>query len=121
MSHREKALNSFRKHGKLIQAASVGDIPTTPYIYAVVNGDNVLQIGKSSPGDSRLKKVFKGSIVAKHNKAFICGLYPSIVDSENEYYAIALTEDQDKAIIEMAVHRHMGITTMSRLQPLLMK
>jgi hypothetical protein len=111
MSHRERVLNSFRKHGKLIQVASVGDIPTTPYIYAVVNGYNVLQIGKSSPGDSRLKKVFKGSIVAKHNKAFICGLYPSIMDSVNEYYVIALTEDQDKAIIERAVHRDVGITT----------
>ena len=110
MSHRERVINSFRKYGKLIQVASVGDIPNTDYIYAVVNGDNVLQIGKSSPGDSRLKKVFKGSIVAKHNKAFICGLYPSIMDSFNEYYAIALTEDQDKAIIERAVHKDMNIS-----------
>lgn len=112
MSHREKVLNSFRKHGKLIEVASVGDIPNTDYVYTVINGDNVLQIGKSRPGNGgRLKKVFKGSIVAKHNKAFICGLYPSIVDSENEYYAIALTENQDNALIERAVHKDVGITT----------
>jgi hypothetical protein len=112
MSHREKTLNSLYKHGKVIQVIKLEDIPKTNYVYAVVNGDNVLQIGKSGHRNKgRLKRVFKGSIPAKHNKAFICGLYPSIVDSDNEYYAIALNEDQDKSKIEGDIHHDMGITT----------
>lgn len=112
MSHREKILNSLKKYGKVIRVITLDDIPKTEYIYTVVNGNNVLQIGQSSPGGGgRLKKVFKGSIVSKHNKAFICGLYPSIVDSDNEYYAIALIEGQDKSKIERDIHYEMGITT----------
>ena len=112
MSHREKTLNSLNKHGKVIQVITLEDIPKTNYVYAVVNGDNVLQIGESSPGGGgRLKRVFKGSTVAKHNKAFICGLYPFIVGSDNEYYAIALNENQDKSKIERDIHHDMGIKT----------
>lgn len=52
-------------------------------IYTVINGKNVLQIGKSNPGNKgRLKKVFYGSIQSKHNKAFICGLYSILVDKK---------------------------------------
>jgi len=111
MSHKEKLLNSLNKHGKVEQVIALDDIPATDYIYTVVNGDNVLQIGKSSPSSNRLKKLFKGSIVSKHNKAFICGLYPSIEDSDNEYFAIALTEGRDKSKIERDIHHDMGITT----------
>jgi len=112
MSHRQKTLNSFKKHGLVKQVHTLDDIPKTDYIYAVINGDNVLQIGKSSPGNKgRLKLVFKGSILGKHNKAFICGLYSSLVDYDNEYYVIALTEDQDKSIVENNIHKDMGINT----------
>tara|TARA_B100001057_G_scaffold20515_1_gene18917 strand:- start:1738 stop:2484 length:747 start_codon:yes stop_codon:yes gene_type:complete len=112
LSHREKILNSLKKHGKVIQVIVLDDIPTTDYIYTVVNGDNILQIGSSGPkGRGRLKKVYRGSTVSKHNKAFICGLYPFIVGSDNEYYAIALTNGEDKLKIERAVHNDMGITT----------
>jgi hypothetical protein len=112
MSHKEKILNSLKKHGDVSQVHTLDDIPATDYIYTVINGDNVLQIGKSSPGNKgRLKLVFNGSILGKHNKAFICGLYPSLVASDNEYYAIALTEGHDKSIVEGAIHQDMGITT----------
>ena len=112
MSHKERILNSLKKHGKVTQILTLNDIPTTDYIYTVINGDNVLQVGKSSPGNrGRLKLVFNGSILGKHNKAFICGLYPSLVSSVNEYYVIALTKGNDKAIVESAIHQEMGITT----------
>ena len=112
MSHRDKLLNSLKKHGKVIQVFKLDDIPKTDYIYTVINGKNILQIGKSSPlNKGRLKLVFKGSITGKHNKAFICGLYPSIVGSDNDYYAISLTEDQDKSIVERAIHQEMDIST----------
>ena len=112
MSHRNKILNSLWKYGDVIQANSLNDIPITNYIYTVINGENVLQIGKSSPGNKgRLKLVYKDSIPGKHNKAFICGLYPSLVASENEYYALSLKTDQDKSRIERAIHQDMGITT----------
>ena len=112
MSHREKLLNSLKKHSKVIQVFTLDDTPKTDYIYAVINRENILQIGKSSPGNKgRLKLVFKGSILGKHNKAFICGLYPSIMNSENEYYAIALNEGQDKSIVERAIHQELDILT----------
>ena len=112
LSHRENVLNSLKKHGDVIQVQTLKDIPTTEYIYTVINSDNVLQIGKSSPGNKgRLKLVFNGSILGKHNKAFICGLYPSLVGANNEYYAIALTDGKDKSIVESAIHKDMGITT----------
>jgi hypothetical protein len=112
MSHREKIQNSLKKHGEVIQVLTLNDIPKTDYIYTVINGDNVLQIGKSSPkGRGRLKKVFNGSVLAKHNKAFICGLYPSIMGSNNEYYVVALTKNQNKSIVESSIHQDMGIST----------
>ena len=112
MSYREKILNSFKKHGEIIPVIKLNDIPKSDYIYTVINKDNVLQIGKSSPnGKGRLKKVFKGSIVSKHNKAFICGLYPSIANSDNEYFAISLSDEQDKSKVEIEIHHDMGITT----------
>lgn len=112
MSHREKILNSLNKYGEIIQVNTLNDIPKSDYIYTVVNDDNVLQIGKSSPiGKGRLKKIFRGSVVGKHNKSFICGLYPSVMNSENEYYAIALIDGQDKSKVERDIHHDMGITT----------
>ena len=112
MTHKEKILNSLKKYGKLIEVVTLDDIPKTDYIYTVINGNNVLQIGKSSPGNKgRLKLVFKGSILGKHNKAFICGLYPSVVDLNNKYYAIALTNHQDKTKVENNIHHDMGIST----------
>ena len=112
MSHSKKILNSLSKHGKIIQVFTLDDIPKTDYIYTVINGNNVMQIGKSSPRKrGRLKLVFNGSILGKHNKAFICGLYPSLVAYNNEYYAIALTKGNDKSIVERAIHQDMGITT----------
>jgi len=112
MSHREEILNTLKKHGTVKNVRNLDDIPKTDYIYTVINGDNILQIGKSSPGNKgRLKLVFKGSILGKHNKAFICGLYPSLVGFDNEYYAVALEEYQDKSVIESAIHEDMGIKT----------
>ena len=49
MSHRDKLLNSLKKHGKVVQVFKLDDIPKTDYIYTVINGENILQIGKSSP------------------------------------------------------------------------
>lgn len=112
MSHRKKILNILKNHGNVRQVFTLDDIPKTDYIYTVVNGDNVLQIGKSSPGNKgRLKLVFNGSILGKHNKAFICGLYPHLVGLDNEYYAISLAEHQDKSIVEKSIHKDMGIKT----------
>lgn len=112
MSHKEKILNTLNKYGKIIEVHKLDDIPKTDYVYTVVNGDNVLQIGKSSPGNKgRLKLVFKGSILGKHNKAFICGLYPNLVGMDNEYYAIPLSSDKDKSVIESNIHKDMGIKT----------
>lgn len=112
MTHRKKLLASFCKYGNLQKITSLDGIPSTNYIYAVVNGDNVLQIGKSGPKNKgRLKLVFKGSILGKHNKAFICGLYPHISGNNNEYYAISLNEGADKSKVEQLIHGDMGITT----------
>lgn len=112
MSHKKKLISSLKKYGKVIQVFTLDDIPSTDYIYAVVNGENILQIGKSSPGNKgRLKLVFKGSILGKHNKAFICGLYPSLIDLDNEYYAIALSKGKNKSIVERAIHQEMDIST----------
>lgn len=110
--HEKKLFKILSKQGNIIPINSLNDIPKTDYIYTVVNGGNILQIGKSTPTNGgRLKKVFKGSIVGKHNKAFICGLYPSIVNRDNEYFAIALNKSQDKAIIEQIIHLEMGVST----------
>ena len=103
---------SFCKYGNLQKITSLDGIPSTNYIYAVVNGNNVLQIGKSGPKNKgRLKLVFKGSILGKHNKAFICGIYPHISGKNNEYYAISLNEGADKSKVEQLIHGDMGITT----------
>ena len=112
MSHRKNVLKSLEKYGTVKQIRTLSDIPKTDYIYTLVNGDSVLQIGKSGPrSKGRLKLVFRDSIVGKHNKAFICGLYPALTATDNEYYTIALTKGQDKSTVESAVHRDMGITT----------
>lgn len=112
MSYKDKVLSSLRKHGDITQITNLKSIPKSDYIYCVINGNNVLQIGKSSPSNGgRLKKIFKGSVLSKHNKAFICGLYPSLVNSPNEFYLVPLTKEQDKSVIENAIHNDMGIST----------
>lgn len=112
MTHSEKILSCLKNHGKILEVVKLDDIPKTDYIYTVINGDNVLQIGKSSHGNKgRLKLVFEGSILGKHNKAFICGLYPSIVNTKNKYYAISLSNLQDKSKVEIDIHSEMGIKT----------
>lgn len=112
MSHKTATLRELSTHGRYHQVFSLNQTPVTDYIYVVTNDDDVLQIGKSSPSKKgRLKKVFKGEIPQKHNKAFICGIFPVLSGIDNEYFALPLSTDQNKKTVEAQIHTALGINT----------
>lgn len=121
-SHRDKLLSSFRKHGEIAQVRTLNEIPRSDYVYGVVNGDNVLQIGKSTASEKnkgRLKLLMNGSLVGKHNKAFVCGLYPAIAGVHNEFFVVVLKKGDDKAAAESMIHQDMGLTTNTKAATLI--
>jgi hypothetical protein len=112
MTLKNNILNTMGKHGKLKQITDVAQISKKKFIYAVTNGDEVLQVGKTkATSKSRLHKLYRGALAAKDNKAFICGIYPVISGLQNEYYLVELTSEDDLDQIEIEIHADHGIHT----------
>lgn len=62
-------------------------------VYAVLNGNNILSIGK---GKRRLQNLRRNRRCPKHNKAFIVAAAPVVFGSENEFYYLTC-DDEDEA------------------------
>lgn len=116
MTLKEKALEVMAQYGDLIKVESTTEIPFANFIYALTNGDEVLQIGMTKKpskkgAKTRLHKLFIGTLAAKDNKAFICGIYPVISGIANEYYLIEIPENDDLGLREKDVHSELGVST----------
>ncbi|MBK9321662.1 MAG: hypothetical protein IPM97_01660 [Bdellovibrionaceae bacterium] len=111
-----KASEVLAKVTKLIKGSdlmlihSLEEIPKCqPYLYLVINGDNVLQIGSSDQKSrGRLAALFRGVRPQIHNKSFIVGIAENIFGYKNEFYLIKCDEAKSS---EKIVHAEVGIST----------
>ena len=79
-------------------------------VYAVTNGQDILQIGKGRNG-SRASKCMRGTLAGKHNKAFICAVYETITGIPNRYFAYECVSEDEADMLERDLHRHFGVDT----------
>lgn len=83
------------------------------YIYAVVNGDHLITMGKSNQTSGRrsrgrLVSLFPGARPAIHNKSFLVGMAPVAFGPKNRYFISETTGPEDA---EKIAHKELGITT----------
>lgn len=78
-------------------------------VYGVVNGADILQIGQGS--GERAAKCMRGSLAAKHNKAFICAVYETISGAANRYFAFKCKSADEARCRERELHRALGVNT----------
>ena len=69
----------------------------------MINGDHVLQIGKSkAKTSSRLHSLLAGARPGIHNKSFLVGLAPEAFGNKNQIY---YSESKDATKDEVEIHR----------------
>lgn len=108
-SPRTSVLQHFALLGSVELVSDTSQVTGSGYrLYAVFNGDTVLQVGKGSAG--RMKKVMRGSLAGKHNKSFICSMGEVIFARKNTYAYVILPREA-AAAAESAVHAAMGVQT----------
>ena len=78
-------------------------------VYGITNGYDILQIGKGSK--ARAIKCMRGSLAAKHNKAFICAVYETITGIKNRYFAFPCGSGDEADTLERALHQRFGVST----------
>jgi hypothetical protein len=104
-----KLLNILSSYGS-VHSYSCQNPPRTDHVvYAVTNGDNILQIGHGSK--KRALSVARGSLAKKHNKAFICSLGEAALGGINEYRYISAKSKDDAKKTEEQIHTNLGIKT----------
>jgi hypothetical protein len=99
----------MRRHGTVYEVDAKSALRLTDCVYAVVNGEDVLQLGKGS--GARAAKTMRGSIAAKHNKAFVCSMYEAITGLPNRYIAVECPSRSHAEAAERELHSALGIST----------
>ena len=89
-------------HGTVVEPSSPKEIKVLDsrcyYIYAMTNGDNILTIGISEHGGSRIKKLMRGHTNARHIKSYIVSMVETMSKQPNQLIYVII----EKASKEMA-------------------
>lgn len=101
------ALAEMTQLGNVLYPSRTAEVPEGEFVYLVRNGEDVLQLGK---GDgTRVRKVMRGGLAGKHNKAFVCAIGELVLGRPNGYALLPVPSKAEADAIEERLHRRLGI------------